>query len=215
MIALLPGFSILDIVRENPKHLTIHFGGARGRKIRDNYMALMLDSKDEKGVLTPKPLFPTITSCTKFYTFRSTGGLLHETQFTQPALALMEIARFEDMRGRGVVKEESLFAGHSLGEYVALVAVGKILTIEQMAALVFYRGLTMSNSVKRDSNGATNYSMCAVNPMRVSKTFSEVDLNWCVQEISRHTGGLLEIVNYNVLNMQYVCAGDVSVLFKR
>ncbi|EGD92081.1 hypothetical protein H112_00371 [Trichophyton rubrum D6] len=206
------GFSILDIVRENPKHLTIHFGGARGHKIRDNYMALILDSKGENEVLTPKPLFPTITSCTRSYTFRSTSGLLHETQFTQPALALMEIARFEDMRSKGVVKEESLFAGHSLGEYVALVAVGKILTIEQMAALVFYRGLTMSNAVNRDSNGATNYSMCAVNPTRVSKTFSEVDLNWCVQEISRHTRGLLEIVNYNVLNVQYVCAGDLQGL---
>ncbi|KAM5463518.1 putative PKS/NRPS-like protein biosynthetic cluster [Microsporum audouinii] len=206
------GFSIINIVRENPRHLTIYFGGTRGRRIRENYMSLVFDSGGENGATTSKKVFPTITRSTRSYIFRSTSGLLHETQFTQPALALMEIARFEDMRSKGIVKEESLFAGHSLGEYVALVAIGKILTIEQMAALVFYRGLTMYNAVKHDSSGATNYSMCAVNPTRVSKTFSQADLKWCVEEIARHTGGLLEIVNYNILDIQYVCAGDLKGL---
>jgi len=32
------GFSILDIVRNNPKERTIHFGGPKGEKIRSNYM---------------------------------------------------------------------------------------------------------------------------------------------------------------------------------
>jgi fatty acid synthase subunit beta len=122
----------------------------------------------------------------------------------------MEMARFEDMRDRGLVKEDSLFAGHSLGEYVALAAMGKMFTVEEVSALVFYRGLTMQNAVKRDADGATDYSMCAVNPTRVSKGFTEKDLHWCVAEIARSTGGLLEIVNYNIANMQYVCAGDVS-----
>ncbi|THC98395.1 hypothetical protein EYZ11_002114 [Aspergillus tanneri] len=206
------GFSITGIVKNNPKDLTVYFGGTRGRAIRENYISLTFDSLSEDGTVASKRVFPDITNSTRSYTFRSTNGLLHETQFTQPALALMEIARFEDMRSKGIVKENSLFAGHSLGEYVALTAMGRIFSIETFAALVFYRGLTMQNAVKGDSNGATEYSMCAVNPSRITKSFSENDLHWCVSEIARYTGGLLEIVNYNIVNMQYVCAGDVSSL---
>ncbi|EAW11677.1 putative fatty acid synthase subunit beta [Aspergillus clavatus NRRL 1] len=206
------GFSITRIVRDNPKSLTVHFGGTHGRAIRDNYISLTFDLVDDSGAVTSRRVFPEITKSTRSYTFRSADGLLHETQFTQPALALMEIARFEDMRSNGVVREDSLFAGHSLGEYVALTAMGRLFSIEEVASLVFYRGLTMQNAVKRDANGVTDYSMCAVNPTRVSKSFGEKDLHWCVDEIARQSGGLLEIVNYNVANMQYVCAGDLRGL---
>ncbi|KAI2890792.1 hypothetical protein CBS76997_5145 [Aspergillus niger] len=208
------GFSISQIVRDNPKTLTVYFGGAKGRAVRANYTSLKFDTVGDDGTLISKRVFPEITTSSRSYTFRSTNGLLHQTQFTQPALALMEMARFEDMRAKGVVREDSLFAGHSLGEYVALAAMGRIFSIEEVSALVFYRGLTMQNAVKRDAEGATDYSMCAVNPTRVSPKFSEENLHWCVAEIARirGSGGLLEIVNYNVANMQYVCAGDLRSL---
>lgn len=207
------GFSITQIVRNNPKELTVHFGGARGRAIRENYIALTFDAVDDEGKTICKPIFPNITPSTRYHRFRSVDGLLHETQFTQPALALMEIARFEDMRSRGVVEEASQFAGHSLGEYVALTAMGRIFSVQRVAGLVFYRGLSMQNAVQQDAQGATQYSMCAVNPTRVSKAFTQDDLSWCVAEVARQTGGLLEIVNYNVIHLQYVCAGDVSLSF--
>ncbi|GKZ29138.1 hypothetical protein AbraIFM66950_003298 [Aspergillus brasiliensis] len=208
------GFSISQIVRDNPKNLTVYFGGVKGRAVRANYISLKFDTAGDDGTVISKRVFPEITTSSRSYTFRSTNGLLHQTQFTQPALALMEMARFEDMRAKGVVKEDSPFAGHSLGEYVALAAMGQIFSIEEVSALVFYRGLTMQNAVKRDADGATDYSMCAVNPTRVSPKFSEKDLHWCVEEIARcrGPGGLLEIVNYNVANMQYVCAGDLRAL---
>jgi fatty acid synthase subunit beta len=38
--------------------------------------------------------------------------------------------------------------------------------------------------------------MCAVNPSRISKTFSEVALREVIDSIALHTGSLL--VNYNV-----------------
>ncbi|RDW67213.1 Fatty acid synthase subunit beta [Aspergillus mulundensis] len=206
------GFSISHIVRSNPQTLTIHFGGTHGRAIRQNYMALNFHSTHADGTTISKPVFPSITPSSRSYTFRSPTGLLHQTQFTQPALALMEIARVQDMRDRGLIQEDSLFAGHSLGEYVALAAIGQLFSVQDVAALVFYRGLTMQNAVRRDANGATDYGMCAVNPRRVSETFSEEDLRRCVEAIAACTagagGGLLEIVNLNVRNAQYVCAGD-------
>ena len=43
------GFSILDIVRKNPKELTVHFGGKKGAAIKRNYMALMVEAPDGSG----------------------------------------------------------------------------------------------------------------------------------------------------------------------
>ncbi|QQK39827.1 Fatty acid synthase subunit beta, putative [Penicillium digitatum] len=206
------GFSITHIVRNNPKELTVYFGGARGRAIRENYMSLTFDAVDDDGTTKCKPIFPSVNRTSRSHRFVSVDGLLHETQFTQPALALMEIARFEDMRSRGVVEDASLFAGHSLGEYVALTVMGRVFSVQKVAGLVFYRGLSMQNAVQQDSHGATQYSMCAVNPTRVSKSFGQDDLSWCVAEIARQAKGLLEIVNYNVLSLQYVCAGDLRGL---
>ena len=40
--------------------------------------------------------------------------------------------------------------------------------------------------------------MCAVNPSRVSKAFSDAALQEVVDSIATLTGALLEIVNYNV-----------------
>ena len=74
-------------------------------------------------------------------------------------------------------------------------------------SVVFYRGLTMQVAVERDESGRSNYAMCAVNPSRISKTFNEQALQYVVENIADETGWLLEIVNLNVANMQYVCAG--------
>ncbi|RAL60293.1 hypothetical protein DID88_000071 [Monilinia fructigena] len=54
--------------------------------------------------------------------------------------------------------------------------------------------------------------MCAVNPSRISKTFNEEALQYVVANIAEETSWLLEIVNYNIANMQYVCAGDLRAL---
>jgi fatty acid synthase subunit beta len=54
--------------------------------------------------------------------------------------------------------------------------------------------------------------MCAVNPSRISKTFNESALRYVVEQIGQQTGWLLEIVNFNVENQQYVCAGNHMAL---
>jgi fatty acid synthase subunit beta len=84
--------------------------------------------------------------------------------------------------------------------------------IESLVSVVFYRGLTMQVAVERDEAGRSNYSMCAVNPSRISKTFNEQALQYVVENITEQTGWLLEIVNYNIANMQYVTAGDLRAL---
>lgn len=204
------GFSIIEIVKTNPQELTVHFGGPRGKKIRQNYMSMTFETVNADGSIKSEKIFKEISEQTTSYTYRSPTGLLSATQFTQPALTLMEKASFEDMRAKGLVQRDSTFAGHSLGEYSALAALAEVMPIESLVSVVFYRGLTMQVAVERDEQGRSNYSMCAVNPSRISKTFNEQALQYVVENISEETGWLLEIVNYNVANMQYVCAGDVS-----
>ncbi|KAJ2804558.1 beta subunit of fatty acid synthetase, partial [Coemansia guatemalensis] len=113
------GFSLLHIIRANPHELTVHFGGKAGAQIRRNYMEFTRRVPGSKEMV---PLFPEITASSRQYTFRSPTGLLHATQFAQPAIMMFDVAVTADMRARGVFVDDALFAGHSLGEYGALAA---------------------------------------------------------------------------------------------
>ena len=124
----------------------------------------------------------------------------------------MEKASFEDLKSKGLIPSEASFAGHSLGEYAALASLADVMSIESLVEIVFYRGMTMQVAVPRDELGRSNYSMMAVNPSRVSPTFTQAALQFVVQKVDSRTGWLVEIVNYNVENQQYVAAGDLRAL---
>ena len=157
-------------------------------------------------------IFKEITENTTSYTYRSPTGLLSATQFTQPALTLMEKASFEDMKLQGSRPRDCTFAGHSLGEYSALAALAEVMPIESLVSVVFYRGLTMQVAVERDEAGRSNYSMCAVNPSQDLQDLQRGGATVRGEQIAEETGWLLEIVNYNIANMQYVAAGDLRAL---
>ena len=163
------GWSILEIVRNNPKVLTIHFRGKRGRKIRDNYLAMTIESTLPDGSKITEPILKELTCQSTSYTFAESRGLISSTQFAQPAITLLEKATFEDMRAKGLFQEGAAFAGHSLGEYGALSAIAEFMPFEKLMSVVFYRGLTMQVALKRDEHGQTDFSMVAVNPSRVGK----------------------------------------------
>lgn len=206
------GFSILDIVKNNPNELVIHFGGAKGRKIRENYIGMMFETIGEDGSIKSEKIFKDIDHTTTSHTFVSPTGLLSATQFTQPALTLMEKASYEDIKSKGLVPTDIMFAGHSLGEYSALSSLANVMPIESLVDVVFYRGMTMQVAVPRDDLGRSNYGMVAINPTRVNPTFNDSALRFVIDEVSLKTGWLLEIVNYNVENTQYVAAGDLRAL---
>jgi len=192
------GFSIIEIVKDNPKQKTIHFGGIKGQAIRQRYMDMSYDAMDRDGNVKTLPLFADIDARTPKYTFSHPNGLLFATQFAQIALVVTEKAAFEDMRMKGFVQKDCAFAGHSLGEYSALASIADVLHISALVDVVFYRGITMQRAVERDSENRSNYAMCAVNPSRISPTFSDAALREVVDMISTSSGSLLEIVNYNV-----------------
>ncbi|KAJ1944870.1 fatty acid synthase alpha subunit Lsd1, partial [Linderina pennispora] len=202
------GVSLLDIVRSNPKEYTVHFGGAKGAQIRQNYIDLF---KRGASSSTASAL-PNITSRTRRYTHRSPMGLLHATQFTQPAIIIFELATVADLRSRALIHEDAVFAGHSLGEYIALAATSNVFTIEDTVDITFYRGMVMQSSVERDEFGRSPYGMVAANPSRVHRRFGEKALSAVVDLIGTQTSELLEIVNYNIQSQQYVVAGRLTNL---
>ena len=207
------GVSIMDIVRNDPKTLTVYFGGSRGRTIRDNYRAMTIERVSEDGRFIQEPIIKSITPISQSYTFADPRGLLYSTQFAQPALVLMEMATYLDLESKGLIQEGASYAGHSLGEYSALGALANAMPMESLVSLVFYRGLTMQVAMERDQEGRTAFSMMAVNPSRVSKAFDQSSLEAIIKKISQETELLLEIVNFNVHGRQYVCAGDLRALW--
>ncbi|TYZ64727.1 hypothetical protein PybrP1_002858 [[Pythium] brassicae (nom. inval.)] len=200
------GFSILDIVRNNPQSLRVHFGGKRGRAYREHFMQLR---RGDPELGETVPLVPEITSRSQSFVFSAPGGLLFATQFTQPALVLFERAAFAEIQAAELVPEGSLFAGHSLGEYAALTSLAGVMEIEDAVETVFLRGLISQRAVPRDAAGRSSYAMVAVNPSRAGDFVTEETVSAVVNQISETSGKLLQVVNFNVRGRQLAVAGDI------
>jgi [acyl-carrier-protein] S-malonyltransferase len=76
--------------------------------------------------------------------FEGTDDDLKQTAVTQPAIVTHAVAVLEVLKSRGIVP--AVAAGHSLGEYAALVAAGA-LTLEDAVVLVRRRGTFMQEAV--------------------------------------------------------------------
>lgn len=129
-------------------------------------MALADDVPLPDGTVERRRVYKDINENTASYTHKSASGLLFTTQFTQPALTILELASFKDMESKGLVSKNSSFVGHSLGEYSALAAITDFMPFEKLLFIVFCRGLTMQAAVERDSLNRSSYGMVAVDPSR-------------------------------------------------
>ncbi|KAF7587174.1 hypothetical protein BBP40_007637 [Aspergillus hancockii] len=206
------GWSIIDIIKNNPKILTVHFRGKRGRKMRDNYLALSVEDTAADGQVIKRPILRNLSREAQSYTFSESGGLLFSTQFAQLAILLYETSAFEDLRSKGYIQRDAIFAGHSLGEYAAIWAFSGFMPLLSLMELIFYRGLTMQATMVRGQHGETNFGMVAANPQRIGKWCNEKSLDCVVKMIATESQSLLEIVNFNVNGEQYVCAGSLKSL---
>ncbi|WP_257202863.1 type I polyketide synthase [Corynebacterium cystitidis] len=138
-------------------------------------------------------------------TFRHPQGVLHLTQFTQVALAVVAYAQTERLREADALASNSMYAGHSLGEYTALASLANIFDLEAVIDVVYSRGSAMGGLVPRDEEGNSDYGMGALRPNMVGLAPHEVDDY--VASVSEKTGEFLQIVNYNIAGQQYSIAG--------
>ncbi|MBW3070244.1 DUF1729 domain-containing protein [Actinomyces sp. 594] len=143
-------------------------------------------------------------------TYRHPDGLLNLTQFTQVALATVAMATTARLAEAGALVESAAFAGHSLGEYTALSAYGRVMSVETTISIVFQRGSTMHSLVPRDATGASNYRMGALRPNQAGIPADAVEEY--IREVSEASGEFLQIVNYNLAGVQYAVAGTIKGL---
>lgn len=87
---------------------------------------------------------------------------IHQTEYTQPCLLVAEIAMYQALNNRFHWRAD-FFAGHSLGEYAALVAAG-VLPFDVALNMVIKRGQLMSNAT---NNGAMSAIIMDAIPQQV------------------------------------------------
>ena len=127
-----------------------------------------------------------------------TGEGINETQYTQPVLLTASIALWRLWLQLGGVAPKFL-AGHSLGEYSALVAAGS-LTLADAAKLVHLRGQLMQAAVPQ-----------GVGAMAAILGFEDAKVVELCAQISAQDLGSVEAANYNS-NGQVVVAGTKAAV---
>ena len=131
--------------------------------------------------------------------FDGTDEDLKQTAVTQPAIVTHSVAVLEVLKSRGIVP--SVAAGHSLGEYSALVAAGA-LTLEDAVVLVRRRGLFMQEAVP-PGRGAMS-AVIGLAPDAVTSICAEA---------MAVTGGVVSAANFNSPE-QTVIAGSAAGVAK-
>ncbi len=128
------------------------------------------------------------------------GEQLDQTAYTQPVLLTASIAIWRVWQELGGVNP-AVLAGHSLGEYSALVAAGS-LSLSDAVKLVHLRGQLMQNAVA-EGQGA----MAAL----LGKTDAEVEALCTL--VAQHSGQVVEAANYNAAG-QVVIAGTKEAVMQ-
>ena len=129
--------------------------------------------------------------------FNGPEELLGQTEYTQPAILTASMACQAVLLEAGIVPQA--VAGHSLGEYSALVAAGSLAFMEAVQ-VVRRRGQLMQEAVPPGGG-----SMAAVLGLDAGK----------LQEVCKHASdlGVVEVANYNCPG-QLVMAGATEALDK-
>ncbi len=156
--------------------------------VRDNPLALVVDGKD---LLHPK-------------------GVLFLTQFTQVAMAVLARAQVAELRANGVLADDALSCGHSVGEYNALSAITEVLPLEVVVDIVYRRGLVAHHLVRRDANGESGYRMGVIRPHHAG--LDHAGAEELLAEVAERTGAMIQIVNFNVRDRQYSVTGETAGL---
>ena len=119
------------------------------------------------------------------------------TENTQPAIMTVGVSIFSVLKQKFDLKDVKFFAGHSLGEYTALVCAGS-LKIERAAYLLRERGKSMQEAVPTNEG-----AMLAVLGMSIDEVEKEIKL--------LKTNKVCEIANDNTYG-QVVVSGEINVI---
>ena len=181
-------------------------GRARSRAAREVWQRADAHTRARLGfsLLDVAERNPTELRLADGRVLRHPDGVLARTELTQPALVTLHAAQLAELHEAGALGDELLAAGHSAGEFSALLALGA-LELEAALELVHARGELMQQQVARDARGASGHGMATVDPAACG-----LQLDGLRQVVSEIAG--LELVNHNALGRQYAVAGSRSAL---
>lgn len=145
-----------------------------GKDLFDRYPALLASAKDILG-------YDVATLC-----LEDSGRLLNDTQYTQPALYIVDVLSYLDSSASQPAPD--VVMGHSLGEYAALFAAG---------AFSFEAGLRLVKKRAEVMAGIKNGGMLAL---------VGLDLLTVKDILERHALTGIDIANYNS-SLQIVLSG--------
>ncbi|CAJ1035068.1 Acyl transferase domain containing protein, putative [Leishmania shawi] len=195
------GISLQHIIQENPTKIVARSDAFAIDKVYKRLCTEVLNVKES-------------SPCT--HTITHPDGVMQFTYLTQPCVLAAQLLAYENLKHRNSQvynKQLSCIAGHSLGEFTALTALG-VFTPETAVDLTFKRGLLMEKAC--DGTSRENRRLFACSPWRaklsdnreVVDTFFFTLLEKVAQSLA-HTSSFVEVVNNNVRHQQYVVAGDL------
>ncbi len=131
--------------------------------------------------------------------FEGPEEALNDTVNTQPAVFVVSLALWEVLKGRVKLDAALFTAGHSLGEYTALVASGAM-GFEEGLRLVSVRARLMKEAGEKNPGGMV--AVIGTDPQRLEEI---------CRDLSSATGLCLKVANHNSPE-QYVLAGHREAL---
>ncbi len=129
--------------------------------------------------------------------FEGTDEDLKQTAVTQPAIVTHAVAVLAVLKSRGIVP--SVAAGHSLGEYAALVAAGA-LTLEDAVVLVRRRGTFMQEAVPAGKGAMA--AVIGLEPGAVAAACAEA---------AAETGEVVSAANFNSPEQTVIAGSSAGV----
>ncbi|MBE6837129.1 MAG: ACP S-malonyltransferase [Ruminococcus sp.] len=120
---------------------------------------------------------------------------LNKTIYSQPAIMACSLSAFEAVKEKGITFDG--VAGHSLGEYAAMVASG-VVSVEDGFKLIKARAEAMQEAAEKNAG-----AMCAVLKLTAEE----------IEKVCEETEGYVVAVNYNS-PAQTVIAGEVEAVDK-
>ena len=131
--------------------------------------------------------------------FEGPSEVLTDTFNAQPAILATSVATLEVLKAQGLYRIPDFVAGHSMGEFSALVAAGVLPFVEALH-LVRERGRLMKLAGECSPGG-----MAAVIGLDVA------DLDQICQSAGREAGGVIQVANDNCPGQTVISGNDAAL----
>ncbi len=137
---------------------------------------------------------------------------LEKTAHQQPSILTLSVAFFRTLEAELGLKP-GIFAGHSLGEYSALVAAGK-LPFNEAVKLVYARGSAMQRAVPIGEGAMA--AIMGLTPEKLLEYCKKVSRDGCIVEVANYNSPSQQIISGHAQAVKSLCQllGEIAAAEK-